>query len=146
MIKLLPVILTLLAGIGVAVQPPTNAALARVSGSVLLAATISLAVGTAVLAGIWLAIDRTPMAAVRTASPWLWLGGLYGAYFVAAVTFAAPRLGLSSMLTLVVASQLVTALLLDHYGLLGLSRDPASPARIAGVALVIVGVVLVRRG
>ncbi len=45
-----------------------------------------------------------------------------------------------------VASQLVTALILDRFGLLGLSQQPISLARLAGVALVIGGVVLVRAG
>jgi transporter family-2 protein len=37
------------------------------------------------------------------------------------------------------------ALLLDHFGALGLPREPINLGRIAGVALVFAGVVLVRR-
>ena len=142
---LFPILAVLIAGVGVALQPPTNAALAKVSGSVWLAALISFAVGTAGLFVVWL-VDRTPLTATRGAPWWAWLGGFYGAAFVAALAFATPRLGLAVTLTAAVASQLVTAMLIDRFGLLGLPQQPITPARLIGVALVILGVVVVRRG
>lgn len=146
MAALVPIIIVLLAGIGLAVQPPTNAALAKASGSVWLASLVSFAMGTAILFAIWAAADRTMPATLKGAPGWAWLGGLYGACFVAALAYASPRLGLASALTIAVASQLVTALVLDRFGLLGLSAQPISLMRIAGVLLVIGGVLLVRAG
>ncbi|MGJ3626193.1 DMT family transporter [Sphingomonas sp. MMS24-JH45] len=55
-------------------QPPTNAALAKASGSVWLAALISFSIGTAVLLVVW-AFDRTPLSAAKGAPWWAWLGG-----------------------------------------------------------------------
>ncbi|RDE06221.1 DMT family transporter [Sphingomonas aracearum] len=143
--QFLPILAVLLAGIGLAVQPPTNAALARTSGSVLLAALISFIVGTLTLLALWAALDRTGPAAVKGAPAWAWLGGFYGAGFVAVMAFAAPRLGLATTLTMAIGSQLVAALVLDHFGLLGLRQVPISTTKLAGVALVFVGVLLVRR-
>ena len=136
------ILLVLLAGVGLAVQAPTNAALARTSGSVLLAALVSFIVGSIVLALAWAAIDRTSLAALRGAPVWAWVGGLYGACFVAAMAYAAPRLGLATTLTVAIATQLATA----HFGLLGLKVAPISLWKVAGVVLVLAGVVLVRRG
>ena len=146
MAALFPILIVLLAGIGLAVQPPTNAALAKASGSVWLASLVSFAMGTAILFAIWAAADRTMPATLKGAPGWAWLGGLYGACFVAALAYASPRLGLASALTIAVASQLVTALVLDRFGLLGLSAQPISLMRISGVLLVIGGVLLVRAG
>ena len=42
--------------------------------------------------------------------------------------------------------QMAMAVVLDHYGLLGLPRHEVSLQRIAGLLLVVAGVVLVRRG
>lgn len=142
---LFPVLAVIVAGLGVALQPPTNAALARTAGSVWLASLVSFCVGSATLLVIW-AFDRTPLTALRGAPWWAWLGGFYGAAFVAALAFAAPRLGLAATLTIAIASQLATALVIDRYGLLGLEQQPLTAGRIAGVALVLVGVVVVRRG
>lgn len=143
---LFPILIVPLAGVGLAVQPPTNAALAKASGSVWLASLVSFAIGTAVLFAIWAATDRTMPATLKGAPGWAWLGGLYGACFVAALAYATPRLGLASALTIAVGSQLVTALVLDRFGLLGLTAQPISLARMAGVVLVIGGVLLVRGG
>ena len=41
---------------------------------------------------------------------------------------------------------LVAAIVLDHYGLLGLARHPATLTRIAGILLVFAGAWLVRAG
>ncbi len=146
MAALFPLLIVLLAGVGLAVQPPTNAALAKASGSIWLAALVSFAIGTAILFAVWAATDRTMPATLKGAPGWAWLGGLYGACFVAALAYATPRLGLASALTIAVGSQLVTALVLDRFGLLGLTAQPISLARVAGVVLVIGGVVLVRAG
>ena len=67
----------------------------------------------------------------------------YGAFFVAMAAFAAPRIGVATMLTAAVAGQIFAALILDHFGLLGLERQPISMERVAGAALVLVGAVLV---
>jgi len=99
-----------------------------------------------VLALAWAAIDRTSPAALRGAPVWAWVGGLYGACFVAAMAYAAPRLGLATTLTVAIATQLATALVLDHFGLLGLKVAPISLWKVAGVVLVLAGVVLVLRG
>jgi len=143
---LLPIILVLLAGVGLAVQPPTNAALARASGSVVLAALTSFAVGTAALLVAWIAVDRTPVRALASAPGWAWMGGLYGAGFVAVLAYAAPRLGIAAALTLAIASQLMAALAVDHFALLGQPRAPVTLMRATGTVLVIGGALLVRRG
>lgn len=143
---LLPILLTLIAGIGIAAQPPVNAALARGSGSVILAALVSFAVGTVALAAIWLAADRTSPAGLRGVPWWAWTGGLYGVVYVSISAFAAPRLGLASMLTIAIAAQLIAALTIDHFGWLRLAQSPITLTKLAGVLLVLGGVLLVRRG
>ena len=41
---------------------------------------------------------------------------------------------------------ILAALILDHFGFFGLPRQPVNLTRIVGVALVLAGAVLVRRG
>ncbi len=142
---LLPIVVVIVAGLGLAIQPPTNAALARASGSVWLAALVSFTIGTATLLAVW-AVDRTPLSALRGAPWWAWLGGVYGAAFVAALAFAAPRLGIAAALSIAIASQLAAALTLDHFGLLHLPQQPVTATKLAGIALVLVGVIVFRRG
>ncbi len=143
---LFPALLVMAAGVMIAVQAPTNAMLAKAGGSPVLAALISFIVGTVALTATWLASGNRPAASVFAGLPWYaWIGGLYGAFFVGAAAFAAPRIGLASLVTIAISGQIVAALLMDHYGLLGLPREPVNIGRIAGAMLVVAGVVLVRR-
>ena len=53
---------------------------------------------------------------------------------------------MAASLTLIVAAQTVAALALDHFGWLGLPVRPITLVKLAGVALIVGGVLLVRRG
>jgi transporter family-2 protein len=142
----LPMLLVLFAGGMIALQAPTNAMLARAGGSPVLAALISFAVGTATLLVVWLLSGNRPATAPFAGLRWYaWIGGVYGAIYVAVAAFAAPRIGLASLITIGIAGQIAMAMWLDHVGALGLPRDPISLGRVAGAALVVAGVVLVRR-
>jgi transporter family-2 protein len=144
---LVPVLLVFVAGGMVAIQAPTNAILAKAGGSPVLAALISFAVGTLALLLAWLASGNRPGSAAFADLPWYaWIGGLYGAVFVAVAAYAAPKIGLASLITIGIAGQIAMALWLDHLGALGLPREPANVTRLLGALLVVAGVVLVRRG
>jgi transporter family-2 protein len=142
----IPILLVFIAGGAVSLQAPTNAILARAGGSPILAALISFMVGTVALAIVWLASGNRPGSAAFGGLPWYaWIGGLYGAMFVTVAAYAAPKIGLASLITIGIAGQIAMALLLDHLGALGLQREPINAGRVIGAALVLAGVVLVRR-
>lgn len=143
----IPLALALIAGFFMAVQAPTNAILGKASGSAVVAAFLSFLIGTIALGAAVAANSGRLFAPELRAVPWYaWLGGLYGAFFVAMAAFGAPRIGVGPLLTAAIAGQLVGAILLDHYGLLGLARQPVSIEKMLGVALVLIGAWLVRRG
>ena len=143
---LIPILFVFIAGGLVALQAPTNALLAKAGGSAVLAALISFTVGTVALLLVWLASGNRPATEPFAALPWYaWLGGLYGAVFVAVAAFAAPKIGLTSLITIGIAGQVAMALLLDHVGAMGLAREPINIGRLAGALMVLAGVVLVRR-
>ena len=143
---LIPILLVFIAVAIVARQAPTNAILAKAGGSPVLAALISFMVGTVALFVIWIGSRNRPGVEAFHNLPWYaWIGGLYGAVFVGVAAYAAPKIGIASLITIGIAGQIGMALLLDHFGALGLSREPINLGRIAGAALVIAGVVLVRK-
>ncbi len=136
----------LLAGAATALQGPTNAKLVTAVGSPLNAAFVSFAVGTVALGVLALILQARPDVGAMKALPWwAWMGGLYGCAFVVSAAWGVPRLGVATTITVMIAGQLLLSLALDHFGALGVEKQPLSLGRIAGVALVIGGVVLVRR-
>lgn len=143
---LIPILLVFIAGSMVAIQAPTNSLLAKAGGSPVLAALISFAVGTVALFVVWLLSGNRPAGSSFAALPWYaWIGGLYGAVFVAVAAYAAPKIGITSLITIGIAGQIAMALLLDNFGAMSLAREPINVGRVAGALLVVAGVVLVRR-
>lgn len=141
-----PLLAVILVGMGIAVETPINAFLAKTSGSVLWASLASFIAGTMVLAAA-VAIRRPPLAQAWAAAPWwAWTGGVYGAFLVSASAWATPKLGAGTTLVAIVASQVALGVVLDHFGVLGLERHPAGWLRLAGVGVVFAGAVMVGRG
>lgn len=137
----------LVAGVLAATQTPTNALLATAVRSPVNAALVSFAVGTAVLLVAVVALRVRPDGAAMRALPaYAWLGGAYGAFFVVAAAYSAPRIGVAATVTLLVAGQVAAAAVFDQTGAFGLPQRGLSPLRLLGLALVVAGVVLVRRG
>ena len=142
-----PFAAVLLAGIGIALETPTNAMLAKSSASVILASLISFVLGTVVLAIAALVMRPKLPPGWIAVTPWyVWIGGTYGAVVVAASAWATPKLGAGTTLVVIVASQVALGVLLDHFGLIGLKEHPASWLRLGGVAVVTVGALLVALG
>ncbi len=111
-----------------------------------LASLVSFTVGTLALVGYCVAARVPfPSLAGTTTQWWHWVGGLLGAVFVTVVTFLAPRLGAATMVGLVVAGQMIASVGLDHFGALGYAERPVTLMRLAGIAMLVGGVVLIRR-
>jgi bacterial/archaeal transporter family-2 protein len=134
-------------GFGLTLQIGMNSKLRTVLQNANTAALISFLVGTTGLI-VLLVVTRTPMPARDTLASvpaWAWFGGLMGAFYVAISTVVASQLGTASLLGLALAGQLAMALVVDHFGWLGLPEHPITLTRLAGVALLGVGVWLVSR-
>ncbi len=67
---------------------------------------------------------------------WMFTGGVFGALNVHGALIMAPRVGMTRLYMLVVFGQLVSALLYDHFGVLGVSQFSATPLRISGTILI----------
>jgi len=144
MSSLFLVIAVFIGGIAAAVQPVINARLATRTG-VLESATVSFAVGTAVLLVLSLTASKGSFRGLADAQTWEMSGGLYGAFFVALMILAVPRLGVTTVMAALIVAQLVTGLVFDHYGLMGMRVAPFDLKRVLGVVLLVMGTVLIYR-
>ena len=88
-----------------------------------------------------------PTALEMGAVPWTaWLGGIIATAYIVAVVFLIPRLGVGSTAVLIIAGQIVAAMVLDQMGAFGAAANPANLTRIGGAGLVIFGAALVKFG
>jgi transporter family-2 protein len=141
------IVLALIAGVLVPLQGAVNNKLAGVLESPILASLVSFVVGTLSLL-VFVIVSGTGfsgLASAKNASAIAWTGGLLGAFFVTASVIAIPKLGVALTFSLIVASQMLVTIIIDHYGLLDVPVKEASLPRIAGILLIIAGVVMIRK-
>ncbi|HPF06856.1 MAG TPA: DMT family transporter [Spirochaetota bacterium] len=141
-------VMALLAGATIPSQAGINAKLNVYTGSPVTASIVSFLAGTMTLI-IFAVVTRSPIPALSSFSGapwWIWIGGVLGAFYVASCVILANKVGAVSMLALILAGQLLTSLVLDHYGLLGYQVQPVTIMKIIGIILIIAGVVFIRMG
>ena len=90
-------------------------------------------------------IGLPPATAFRDAPWWSFGGGLIGATLVTTMLVAAPKLGAATLIVLFFAGQMSASVTIDQFGLVGYPIKPVNPTRLIGLALVLVGTLLVVR-
>ena len=140
-------VLTVLAGCLMPVQPAVNAVTAKLMSSPYLASFFSFLTGTLTLGIVCLALRLPwPDGKIVAGLPWwAWTAGPMGAFFVTITILAVPRLGTMSVMALLIAGQMAASLVMDHYGWLGVASQPISLGRVAGAVLLFAGVILIRK-
>ena len=138
--------LALGAGVSVAIQQVLNGNLRTALASPAWAGLVSYAVGLVTMIVTVIALgERIPTWKSVTEVPWYaWSGGVFGGVFILLVILLLQSLGAATLFALIVAGQVLIALTLDHFGAFGLTPHPIGAARLAGAALLIAGVVLIR--
>ena len=141
-----PHVMAALVGAGLTVQVGMNATVRLAMGSPLLAAIVNFVIGLVALSLVAVASGARWVPGSASAVPaWAWFGGLLGAVYVASTTILGPRLGAAALLALTLAGQMLAALVVDHYGIIGFPRSPVTPSRLLGTALLVAGVLLIMR-
>ena len=137
--------LAFVAGSLLPLQGAFNARLGASAASPMHASLISFVIGTLAIAAYVLATRQTVSWPGVAGAPWyVWLGGFCGAFSLTAIILTFPKLGPGLSFGLLVAGQLIVSVLLEHFNILVAQPHPMSFLRIAGVALVLGGVVMIR--
>ncbi|MFA9372045.1 MAG: DMT family transporter [Labilibaculum antarcticum] len=140
-------LLALAVGCLLPVQASINAKLGVFLKAPLMAALVNFMVGSFILLLVILG-TRMPnnlLLAAKEAPIYVWVGGLMGSIFVGSIIFLIPRLGAALSFGLIVCGQLVFSLILDHFGMFGVPVQPINWGRIAGVLLILVGVLVIQK-
>lgn len=140
--------LGILGGVFLSVQAPVNANLGGRLGHPVLAAAVSFTAGMIALYAIILVLGLRPQAdgGLRSVPVYLWFtGGLMGIAYMIVSIFLIPRIGTAAVIGTAVTGQLITALLIDRFGLLGVPMRDISLTRLLGAVLLMAGVVLIVR-
>jgi transporter family-2 protein len=139
-------ILAVLIGLTSPLQTAVNSRLRASVGDAIVAAFISFVISVILLAALFFATGEylLPTASDALSAPWwAWLGGVFGMIFVATIIPLFKAIGSVQSIVLPIFGQIVSSLIIDNYGWLGMPHHAVTPIRLFGVLLVFVGVILV---
>lgn len=136
-------VLIVLAAAMTALEAPLNARLGTVTSELSAALVAFLAGTTALIVIVAVRGELGRLRALPRVPPHLLLGGLCGATFVTAALGTVGSIGAGGIAAAAISGQLAAAVAIDRAGLLGLTRRPVSVRRLAGVALLLAGTLLV---
>lgn len=141
------ILLAVLAGMAVPIQASLNSRLASSLGSEIPAAVIALGLGCVTLFVFMLVtgVPLTSFAALKTTPVGYMIGGFFGAMFVGSMVYTVPRIGVALSLGLTIGGQMIVALVIDHFGWMGMEQKGFNVWRLVGAILITAGVVLIKR-
>ncbi|KAL3153400.1 hypothetical protein ABBQ38_011738 [Trebouxia sp. C0009 RCD-2024] len=142
------IVLAALGGVALGVQAGTNSTLGKFVGKGI-AGIISFASGLLCIA-IYFVVStyganaQGPSVAGFKETPWWgYVGGVLGSFSVIIVIIFAQQLGSGTVSGVAVTAQLITAVVLDAFGIVGFVRRQIVWPRVVGAVLMLIGVVLV---
>lgn len=140
-------LLVALGGAGLTIQMAWNARLRTATGSPILTIVISVFVSLMSVGLVWASgvANRGSFPEVASLPRWAWFGGVFAAYYLVSSLIAIPKLGAAAVFSLVIAGQMLGALILDSTGGFGVARIALSTPRVIGTVLLLVGAILIQK-
>jgi transporter family-2 protein len=136
--QIIPLLLAALSGSLMAVQGTFNSAMGKVIG--FLEGALVVQVTGTIVAGLLVVFAGHGQFAKAGEAPWYaWLGGAIGVAIVLGVIASIAKLGVGVATTAIIAAQLLTAYLIDHFGWCGTEKIPFNLYKLGGILLIAVG-------
>ena len=140
-------VVVFIAGGLAATQSAVNTQLGKILGSPFQASFVSFTVGAVALLAVLLLTRQSLPGFTRLINvpPVYLIGGFCGATLITVIIVFIPRVGVLNVLLFALAGQMTVSVVIDHYGWLGVHRQPIDMLRIAGLLLIFLGVLVLNR-
>lgn len=132
-------ILALLAGIVITIQISVNGGLNMAYG--LYTSTVIIHLVGTVVALIALKITGQKLKSERF-SKILYLGGMLGVFCVVANNYCFTVISMSAISGLMLLSQSLASMIVDHYGFFGMDKRPYQKNKLIGLTLILIGIII----
>ena len=133
-------LIMLIAGICVPILAVLNAGLGKELGSAPAACVILSLVALVTSAVILLATGPQAILNTFSSSKHLFFGGVRFIVYILSITFIAPKFGLGNAIFFILLGQILSASIIDHFGLFGAISQSLSYQRITGIFIMVLGI------
>lgn len=140
----LVILIGLIGGVAVGLQSPISGAMGQRVGPAASSFIIHLG-GLIATTVLLLARGGEKIRAWPTVPWYMLIAGVFGLVLFLTINVTLPRLGGAMMVTLVIIGQLTMGIIIDHFGLLGVTPRPVELVRVAGMLVLVAGAYLISR-
>lgn len=140
----LVILIGLIGGVAVGLQSPISGAMGQRIGPAASSFIIHLG-GLIATTALLLARGGEKIRAWPTVPWYMLIAGVFGLVLFLTINVTLPRLGGAMMITLVIIGQLTMGIIIDHFGLLGVTPRPVDLVRVAGMLVLVAGAYLISR-
>ncbi len=140
----LVILIGLLGGVAVGIQSPLVGAMGkRVGGT---ASSFLVHLSGMIFSGILLVLEGGEEIRDWNKLPWYMLAaGIFGLILYQTINITLPRLGSTMMIALIIVGQLLMGVIIDQFGLLGVTARHIDLPRILGVVALLIGGYLISK-
>jgi transporter family-2 protein len=133
-----------LGGVAIGIQSPIAGAMGqRIGGA---ASSLIVHMSGMILSAILLWLKGGEKIREWHTLPWYMLiAGVFGVILYQTISYTLPKIGSTLMVTLIIVGQLITGIVIDHFGWLGVTPRPVDMTRIIGVGVLILGGYLISK-
>lgn len=129
---LIPIMAALSSGLGRTLDNPWAAAAIVSGGGFALVLAFTLLNGSM----------NVSWDALRHATPLQLLAGAGFAFYLLSITWVGPRFGIGNAVMFVLAGQIISSALIDHFGLFGAPHKPIDALRAVGLVVMAIGIAI----
>ena len=130
----------LLAGIGIPIMAAMTSSLGKHLNSPVAASAFAFFMALCIALLALTITDKSFVKQIPSAPKYLFVAGAFIAFYVLSISFVAPHFGVGNAIFFVLLGQLLSAALIDHYGLFGAQINQLSTMRFSGIAVMVFGV------
>ena len=142
MMDILYIFMAIAMGVMLAVYLPMNSSVAEYLGSPITANITFFSVALISSIVIFLVWGESgTIHRIKSVPIWLYITGIASAAMILGTTYLIPRIGARQLFLLTVSGQILMAMLISHFGLLGVPKDTISMNKIIGAVFIFAGAV-----
>ena len=135
----------LLAGIGIPVMAAMTSSLGKHLGSPVAASAFAFFMAFCIALLALLFADKSFIKEIPSVPKYFFVAGAFIAFYVLSISFVAPHFGIGNAIFFVLVGQMLSAAIIDHYGLFGAHINQLSVTRTLGIFVMVFGIWLTQK-
>ena len=135
----------LIAGIGIPVMAAMTSSLGKHLGSPVAASAFAFLMSFCIALLALVFADKSFIKQIPSVPKYFFVAGAFIAFYVLSISFVAPHFGIGNAIFFVLVGQMLSAAIIDHYGLFGAQINQLSVARTSGIFVMVFGIWLTQK-